>query len=212
RAGLQRLSSGRSRGSRPGLREDRVFERRVSELPPLPSRRRRAGDADPGPRGRPGARMPPRLLPRVREGLLRKLKGTPMKASLPRRMTLHAIEAAALILGYRVKREPFDVVAFRGLYDGKRFHMRLETHGLERVPKGSEIDLHVDFMRDVTAFHGPRAVFVGVTSRSIRSTRIAFASSRRRVARARPTPFRRMAGSTKKSFTTRSRPSSADGE
>src|SRR5881397_3415865 len=55
-------------------------------------------------------------------------------------------------------------------------------------------------------------VFVGVTSRSIRSTRIAFASSRRRVARARPTPFRRNAGSTKKSFTTRSRPSSAEGE
>src|SRR5437667_10648648 len=80
-----------------------------------------------------------------------------MKASVPRRMTPHAIAAAALILGYRVKREPFDVVAFRGLYDGKRFHMRLETHGLERVPKGSEIDLHVDFMRDVTAFHGSRA-------------------------------------------------------
>src|SRR2546427_354644 len=77
--------------------------------------------------------------------------------SPPKRMTLHAIEAAALTLGYRVKREPFDVVAFRGLYDGKRFHMRLETHGLERVPKGSEIDLHVDFMRDVTAFHGSKA-------------------------------------------------------
>src|SRR2546430_2986968 len=56
------------------------------------------------------------------------------------------------------------------------------------------------------------AAFVGVTSRSIRSTRIAFASSRRRVAKARPIPFRRIAGSTKKSFTTRSRPSSADGE
>src|SRR5437870_12627168 len=80
-----------------------------------------------------------------------------MKASRPWRMTLRAIEAAALILGYRLMLEPFDVVAFRGLYDGKRFHMRLETHGLERVPKGSEIDLHVDFMRDVTAFHGSRA-------------------------------------------------------
>src|SRR2546427_773371 len=49
------------------------------------------------------------------------------------------------------------VVAFRALYNGKRFHMRLETHGLERVPKGSEIDLHVDFMRDMTAFHGSKA-------------------------------------------------------
>src|SRR5437879_13446671 len=80
-----------------------------------------------------------------------------MKASLPRRMTLHAIEAAALILGYRVKREPFDVVAFRGLYDGKRFHMRLETRALERVPKGSQIDLPVAFTRAGTAVHGSRS-------------------------------------------------------
>lgn len=80
-----------------------------------------------------------------------------MKASLPRRMTLHAIEAAVLTLGYRPKRETFDLVAFKPLYNGKRFHMRLETHGLERVPKGSEIDLHVDFMRDVKAYHGSKA-------------------------------------------------------
>ena len=40
--------------------------------------------------------MPTRLLARVREGRVRQLKGTPMKASLPRRMTLHAIEAAVL--------------------------------------------------------------------------------------------------------------------
>ena len=80
-----------------------------------------------------------------------------MKASLPRRMTLHAIEAAVLTLGYSVKREPFDVVAFRPMHNGKRFHMRIETHGLERVPRGSEIDLHVDFMRDLTAFHGSKA-------------------------------------------------------
>lgn len=80
-----------------------------------------------------------------------------MKASLPRRMTLHAIEAAVVTLGYRVKRETFDVVAFKSLYNGKRFHMRLETHGLDVVPKGSEIDLHVDFMREVKGFHGSEA-------------------------------------------------------
>src|SRR2546428_13661324 len=73
------------------------------------------------------------------------------------RMPLRAIEGGSWSLGCRGTREPFDVVAFRGLYDGKRFRMRLETHGLERVPKGSEIDLHVDFMRDVTAFHGSKA-------------------------------------------------------
>lgn len=69
-------------------------------------------------------------------------------------MTLHAIEAAVITIGYRAKRETFDLVAFKGLYNGKRFHMRLETHGLERVPKGSEIDLHVDFMRDLKSYHG----------------------------------------------------------
>jgi len=77
-----------------------------------------------------------------------------MKTSLPRRMTLHAIEAAVITIGYEPKRETFDLVAFKALHNGKRFHMRLETHGLDRVPKGSEIDLHVDFLRDVKGFHG----------------------------------------------------------
>jgi len=80
-----------------------------------------------------------------------------MKASLPKRMTLNAIEAAVITLGYGPKRETFDLVAFKARYNGKRFHMRLETHGLERVPKGSEIDLHTDFMRDVKGFHGSEA-------------------------------------------------------
>ncbi len=82
-----------------------------------------------------------------------------MKSSLARRMTLHAIEAAFLTLGYQVKRETFDLVAFKGLQPGRRFHMRLETHGLETVPKGSEIDLHVDFLRENAhaSFHGSEA-------------------------------------------------------
>ncbi len=82
-----------------------------------------------------------------------------MKASLSRRMTLHAIEAAFLTLGYRVKRETFDLVAFKPLQQGRRFHMRLETHGLETVPKGAEIDLHVDFLRENAhaSFHGSEA-------------------------------------------------------
>ena len=82
-----------------------------------------------------------------------------MKSSLARRMTLHAIEAAFLTLGYQVKRETFDLVAFKGLHPGRRFHMRLETHGLETVPKGSEIDLHVDFLRENahSSFHGSEA-------------------------------------------------------
>ena len=80
-----------------------------------------------------------------------------MKASLPRRMTLHAIEAACLTLGYRVERETFDLVAFRSLQKGRRFHMRLETHGLETVPRGAEIDLHVDFLLETKRYHGSEA-------------------------------------------------------
>lgn len=72
-------------------------------------------------------------------------------------MTLHAIEAAVITIGYEPKRETFDLVAFKSRYNGKRFHMRLETHGLERAPKGSEIDLHVDFLREVKGFHGSEA-------------------------------------------------------
>lgn len=82
-----------------------------------------------------------------------------MKAALPGRMTLHAVEAACLTLGYRVEREPFDLVAFKGIRRGRRFHMRLETHGLETVPKGAELDLHVDFLRENApkGFHGSEA-------------------------------------------------------
>jgi len=74
-------------------------------------------------------------------------------------MTLHAIEAAFLTLGYQVKREPFDLVAFKPLQRGRRFHTRLETHGLETVPRGAEIDLHVDFLRENSprSFHGSEA-------------------------------------------------------
>lgn len=76
-----------------------------------------------------------------------------MKASLPRRMTLHAIEAAFLTRGYKVARETFDLVAFRALQNGKRYHVRLETHGVETVPRGAELDLHVDFLREKKLFH-----------------------------------------------------------
>ncbi|OGS49179.1 MAG: hypothetical protein A3K68_03290 [Euryarchaeota archaeon RBG_16_68_13] len=68
-------------------------------------------------------------------------------------MTLNAIEAAFLTRGYKVGRETFDLVATRSLLNGRRFHARLETHGLETIPRGSEIDLHVDFLRDKGLFH-----------------------------------------------------------
>src|SRR5436853_5753225 len=133
-----------------------MLERGLPELSAVPSDRHRGRHAGPCPGRRRGARMPARLFPRLRDGRLRRLM-IRMKASLPRRMTLPAIEAAVITLGYGPKREPFDLVAFKGLHNGKRFHMRLETHGLDRVPKGSEIDLHMDFFREVTGFHGSEA-------------------------------------------------------
>src|SRR5437016_13917281 len=81
----------------------------------------------------------------------------PMKASLPRRMTLPAIEAAVITLGYGAKRETFDLVAFKALHNGKRSPMRLETHGLDRVPKGAEIHLPLAVFRAVKGLHGSEA-------------------------------------------------------
>src|SRR5207302_6417108 len=155
-AGLQPFEPIRDRRGRPRLREDRVREHGLSQLPRVPPNRDRAGHADPCSRGRTGARVPARLLARVREGRVRRMRRR-MKASLPRRMTLPAIEAAVITLGYGPKRETFDLVAFKALHNGKRFHMRLETHGLDRVPKGSEIDLHTGFFREVKGFHGSEA-------------------------------------------------------
>src|SRR5438552_18218698 len=88
----------------------------------------------------------------------------PMKASLPRRMTLPAIDAPVITLGYGPKRETFDLVAFKALHTGKRFHMRLETHGLDRVPKRSEVDLHTAFFREVKGFHGSEAQSAQIAS------------------------------------------------
>src|SRR3990172_2122274 len=63
-----------------------------------------------------------------------------------------------------------------------------------------------------TAFQNATASeFRGRTSRTTRSTRIALASPTILFTSERPTPFRRCPGSTKKSFTVRIRPSSADG-
>jgi hypothetical protein len=77
-------------------------------------------------------------------------------------MTLHAIEAALITRAYKVARETFDLVAFKPGPNGRRFHMRLETHGLEIVPKGAEIDLHVDFMREPMRYHGSEAESVEI--------------------------------------------------
>ena len=108
-----------------------------------------------------------------------------MKASLPRRMTLHANEAAFLTQGYQVKREPFDLVAFKTLQRGRRFHTRLETHGLETVPRGAELDLHVDFLRENAhrSFHGSQGESEAI---AFEMAQVLGALSRQDPTRARP--------------------------
>src|SRR5437879_13039873 len=112
----------------------------------MPPDRDRAEHANPCCRSRTGARVPARIFARVCEGRVRRMRH-PMKASLPRRMTLPAIEAAVITLGYGPKRETFDLDAFKALHNGKRFHVRLATHGTDRLPKGSEIDLRSEERR-----------------------------------------------------------------
>src|SRR5439155_19433100 len=48
-------------------------------------------------------------------------------------------------------------VAVKAHNNVKPCHMGLDTHGLDGVPKGSEIDLHTDFVREVKGFHGSEA-------------------------------------------------------
>src|SRR5437870_4284219 len=128
----------------------------MSQLPRVPPDRDRAEHANPCARSRTGARVPARLFARVCEGRVRRMR-RPMKASLPRRMTLPAIEAAVITLGYGPKLEEFDLVAVKALHSGKRLRLQLETHAHHSVPKGSKTDLRTDFSRAVNGFHGSDA-------------------------------------------------------
>ncbi len=80
-----------------------------------------------------------------------------MKGLVPRRVNATTVEAVLLTLGYRVYRETFDLVAVRGLGDGKRFHTRIEAHGAPEIPKGAEVDVHIDYLRSRGHNHGSLA-------------------------------------------------------
>ena len=69
-----------------------------------------------------------------------------MKSMVPRRVSVATAEAVLVALGYRVFRETFDLVAVRGVNADRRFHVRIEHHGEPTVPKGAEVDVHVDFL------------------------------------------------------------------
>ena len=66
-------------------------------------------------------------------------------------------EAVLLSMGYKVFRETFDLVAIRRLENGKRFHTRIEAHGAPAIPKGAEIDVHIDYIGERSHSHGSRA-------------------------------------------------------
>ena len=80
-----------------------------------------------------------------------------MKGVVPRRVILTTAEAVLLSMGYKVYRETFDLVAVRHLENGKRFHTRIEAHGAPAVPRGAEIDVHIDYLHERGHNHGSKA-------------------------------------------------------
>jgi len=76
-----------------------------------------------------------------------------MKGAVPRKVNMTTAEAVLLSMGYRVFRETFDLVAVRKLEDGKRFHTRIEAHGAPAIPRGAEVDVHIDYMHERERSH-----------------------------------------------------------
>ena len=79
-----------------------------------------------------------------------------MKGVVPRRVNVTTAEAVLLAMGYKVYRETFDLVAVRHLENGKRFHTRIEAHGAPAVPRGAEIDVHIDYLHERGHNHGSK--------------------------------------------------------
>ena len=79
-----------------------------------------------------------------------------MKGVVPKRVNATTAEAVLRAIGYRVYRETFDLVAVRSLENGRRFHTRIEAHGEPTVPKGAEIDVHIDYLAERA--HGHRSL------------------------------------------------------
>ena len=83
--------------------------------------------------------------------------GVLMKGAVPRRVNTTTAEAVLLSMGYKVFRETFDLVAVRHLENGKRFHTRIEAHGAVEIPRGAEVDVHIDYIAERSPSHGSRA-------------------------------------------------------
>ena len=72
-------------------------------------------------------------------------------------MNATTAEAVLLSMGYKVFRETFDLVAVRHLENGKRFHTRIEAHGAPEIPRGAEVDVHIDYLAERSHSHGSLA-------------------------------------------------------
>lgn len=76
-----------------------------------------------------------------------------MFGSVPKRILLANLEIVLASLGYRVSREPFQVVGFKPLGTKQRLHLKIETFGGSMVPKDAPIDLHIDLLSTPMKYH-----------------------------------------------------------
>ena len=72
---------------------------------------------------------------------------------MPKRILLANLEIVLALLGYRVSREPFQVVGFKPLSKKQRLHLKIETFGGSMVPKDAPIDLHIDLLSEPMKYH-----------------------------------------------------------
>ena len=77
-----------------------------------------------------------------------------MFGTVPRRIKAADLEVVLASLGYRVSREPFQIVGFKPVGRKKRLHIKVETFGGSVVPKDAAMDLHIDTITNPMKFHG----------------------------------------------------------
>lgn len=73
---------------------------------------------------------------------------------VPRRIKVADLEVVLTSMGYRVAKEPFQVVGFKQLGQKQRLHLKVGTYGGSAVPKDAPMDLHIDTLTNPMKFHG----------------------------------------------------------
>ena len=82
------------------------------------------------------------------------LQSVKMFGTVPKRIKAADLEVVLASLGYRVSREPFQIVGFKPVGARKRLHLKIETFGGSVVPKDAAMDLHIDTVTNPMKFHG----------------------------------------------------------